>query len=144
MAQYEPKRNRLTGVGGTLRVPADDEITRKMAMLIEGECDGLGPKRAAEKFGYSKQRYFQLRTAFLKNGALALVSQKRGPKRNHRRTDELVRQVIRHRFLDPEASTEVVAQRLNQCGLKISIRSVQRVVEEFGLQKKTLQVPPPG
>ncbi len=141
MAQFELKRNRLAGVGGALKVSADDEITRKLVMLIEGECEGLGPNKAAEKFGYSKQRYFQLRAAFLRNGALALVSQKRGPKKNHRRTDELVRQVIRHRFLDPEASTEVVAQRLNQCGLKISIRSVQRVVEEFGLQKKTLQVP---
>jgi transposase len=141
MAQFELKRNRLAGVGGALKVPANDEITRKLAMLIEGECEGLGPNKAAEKFGYSKQRYFQLRAAFFRNGALALVSQKRGPKKNHRRTDELVRQVIRHRFLDPEASTEVVAQRLNQCGLKISIRSVQRVVEEYGLQKKTLQVP---
>lgn len=141
MAQFEPKRNRLAGVSGALKVLVDDEITRKLVMLIEGECEGLGPKKAAEKFGYSKQRYFQLRTAFLKNGALALVSHKRGPKRNHRRTDELVRQVIRHRFLDPDASTEVVAQRLNQSGLKISIRSVQRVIEEYGLQKKTLQVP---
>ncbi len=140
MAKFEPKRNRLAGVGGALRVPADDEITRKLLMLIEGECEGLGPLKAAEKFGYSKQRYFQLRTAFLKDGAAALVSQKRGPKKNHRRTGELVRQVIRHRFLDPDASAEVVAQRLNQSGLRISIRSVQRVIEEFGLQKKTLSV----
>jgi transposase len=141
MAHFERKRNRLMGSGGTLPVSPQDEVTRKLLMLIEGECEGLGPLQAAEKFGYSKQRYFQLRAAFLKDGALALVSQKRGPKRNHRRTDEIVRQVIRHRFLDPDASAEVVAQRLQQSGLTISIRSVQRVIEEFGLQKKTLSVP---
>lgn len=141
MAQFERKRNRLAGVGGTLRVSPDDEVTRKLLMLIEGECEGLGPLQAAEKFGYSKQRYFQLRAAFLKEGASALASQKRGPKRNHRRTDEIVRQVIRHRFLDPDASAEVVAQRLRQTGLTISVRSVQRVIEEFGLQKKTLSMP---
>jgi hypothetical protein len=56
----------------------------------------------------------------------------------------VVRQVIRHRFLDPDASEEVIAQKLRQSGWEISIRSVQRVVEEFGLQKKTLSVPPEG
>ena len=73
-------------------------------------------------------------------GALALQSQRRGPKTHYRRTAEVVRQVIRHRFLDPEASAEVIAQKLSQSGWEISIRSVQRVIEEFGLQKKTLRV----
>ena len=71
-------------------------------------------------------------------GAAALQSRKRGPKTHYRRTAEVVRQVIRHRFLDPDASTEVIAQKLSQGGWEISIRSVQRVIEEFGLQKKTL------
>jgi transposase len=142
MAQFDLRNHRMVGDGGVLSVPQDDEITRKLAMLIEGECEGLGPKRAAEKFGFSKQRYFQLRTAFAEHGALALLSRKRGPKTNYRRSSELVRQVIRHRFLDPDASTDVIAQKLRQSGFVISTRSVQRVIEEFGLQKKTLPVPP--
>ena len=111
-------------------------------MLIEGECEGLGPTQAAKKFSFSKQRYFQLRTAFIQQGALALLSHKRGPKRNYRRTDEVIRQVIRHRFLDPQASPEVIAQKLRQCGLSISTRSVERVIEQFGLQKKTPSLSP--
>ena len=107
-------------------------------MLIEGECEGLGPTRAARKFGFSKQRYFQLRAAFAELGAASLQSRKRGPKTHYRRTAEVVRQVIRHRFLDPDASAEVIAQKLSQSGWTISIRSVQRVFEEFGLQKKTV------
>jgi transposase len=113
-------------------------------MLIEGECEGLGPIQAAKKFGFSKQRYFQLRAAFTELGAPALQSQRRGPKTHYRRTAEIVRQVIRHRFLDPEASAKVITQKLLQSGWEISIRSVQRVIEEFGLQKKTLPVPPEG
>ena len=65
------------GAGGSLEVRADDEITRKLAMLIEGECEGLGPLQAAAKFGFSKQRYFQLRTAFAVEGARALQSHAR-------------------------------------------------------------------
>ena len=113
-------------------------------MLIEGECEGLGPIEAARKFGFSKQRYFQLRAAFVELGSQALQSQKRGPKTYYRRTAEVVRQVIRHRFLDPDATAEVIAQKLIQSGWEISIRSVQRVIEEFGLQKKTLPMPPEG
>ena len=105
-------------------------------MLIEGECEGLGPLQAARKFDYSKQRYFQLRAAFHEGGAAALESEKRGPKTNYRRTPEIVRQVIRHRFLDPDASSQVIAQKLNQGGSTISIRSVERVLAEYGLQKK--------
>ena len=32
----------LTGSAGSLLVLPDDEITLKLAMLFEGECDGLG------------------------------------------------------------------------------------------------------
>ena len=71
---------------------------------------------------------------------MALQSKKRGPKTNYRRTHEVVRQVIRHRFLDPDASADVIAQKLRQRGLTIGTRSVERVIQDLGLQK-TPQVP---
>lgn len=141
MLSIEGEQRVLRGPMGTLSVAKDDEITFKLAMLVEGQCEGLGASRAAKKFGYSKQRYYQLLKAFAEDGAMALRSAKRGPKRRYRRTGEAVRQVIRHRFLDPDASAEVIAQKLNQRGWPIGIRSVQRVIEEFGLQKKTPSVP---
>ena len=142
MVWFDLDQQLLVGSAGSLLVPDDDEITRKLSMLIEGECEGLGPTQAAQKFNFSKQRYFQLRGAFCEHGALALRSQKRGPKRNYRRTDEVIRQVIRHRFLDPEASPEVIAQKLRQSGFPIATRSVERVIEQFGLQKKTPSLSP--
>ena len=137
MVWFNREDRSLIGPDGSLAVLCDDEITLKLAMLIEGECEGLGPNQAAQKYDFSKQRYFQLRTAFGEHGAIALRSQKRGPKSNYRRTEEVVRQIIRHRFLGPDASADVIAQKLRQCGLAISTRSVERVIEEFGLQKKT-------
>ncbi len=128
----------IVGDHGTLAVVDDDEVSRKLAMLIEGECEGLGPVKAAGKYGLTKQRYFQLRAAYQTDGAIALLSKPRGPKTNYRRTDELERQVIRHRFLDPDASADVITQKLRQTGFVISTRSVERVVADYGLQKKTL------
>jgi hypothetical protein len=144
MAQFDSNNDMLMRPGGTLSVRQDDEIARKLMMLIEGECEVCGPLRAARKFGYSKQRYFQLRARFRESGALGLQSEKRGPKTNYRRTAEVVRQVIRHRFLDSDASADVIAQKLRQTGWVIATRSVERIFAEYGLQKKTLQVSPPG
>jgi len=93
--------------------------------------------------GGSEERKWLLRISYFREqGAAALVSQMCGPKTNYRRTDELVCQVIRHRFLDPEASSEVITQKLRQSSFAISKRSVDRVFAQFGLQKKTLQVSP--
>jgi len=142
MRIFDPESLKLIGPGGTIDVPPTDEVTRKLAMLYEGQCGGLGPSRAAKAFGFSRARYHQLLRLYQERGASALANAKRGPKRRYRRTHEVERQVIRHRFLDPDASAEVIAQKLQQCGFQISIRSVQRVVEDYGLQKKTVQIPP--
>jgi len=139
MVHYDPNTSQLVGPHGSLPLPAGDEITLRLVMLIEGQCLGRGGTAAARKYGLSKQRYFQLLKAFTKHGAEALRLGKRGPKAPSRRTDEVVRQIIRHRFLDPDASVEVIAQKLRQCGFSISVRSVRRVIEGHGLQKKTLR-----
>jgi hypothetical protein len=130
----------LSGLKGFLPVREDDEITLRLAMLFEGQCEGFGPVKAAEKFGYTRQRYYQILNQYIDRGAVGLKSLKPGPKGNYRRTDEVIRQIIRYRFLDPNMSPEVIAQKLNQTGYLIAIRSVERVISEYGLQKKTPSV----
>ena len=142
MFDFDLNDSALLGPEGSLPILPGDEISWKLAMLYEGQCTQMGPTQAAAKYGYSKQRYYQLLHKYLDKGALGLLSTKRGPKSNYRRTDEVIRQVIRHRFLDPDATSNVIAQKLNQCGFQVSDRTVRRVFENYGLQKKTLQVSP--
>lgn len=137
---FEITPEAFLGPNGSLAIDPEDEVSSKLAMLVKGECGPGGPSHAAGEFGFSRQRYFQLRTLFHKHGAAGLVGQRRGPKTNYRRTREVVCQVVRYRFLDPEISGEVIAQKLRQSGFGISTRSVERVLAEFGLQKKTLSV----
>jgi hypothetical protein len=132
------KQLRFSGPGGTLLVPNDDETTRRLAMLLEGQCDGLGPSKAAHKYDFTRQRYYQILDAFLAHGAEGLVLHSPGPKSDYVRTDQVVRLVIRCRFLDPESSPEVIAQKLRQQAHSISQRSVERIIADYGLQKKTL------
>ena len=129
---------RFSGPGGILPVRDEDELSRRLAMLILGQCQGLGATAAAQQFQFSRPRYYQLLAAYEQRGALGLVLEPRGPKTDYRRTEQIVRLVIRHRFLDPEASAEVIAQKLRQQGHPISQRSVERIIADYGLQKKTL------
>jgi len=127
----------LEGPKHSLPIKTDDVLTMRFAMLFEGQCTVLGPTKAAAKYGYTRQRYYQLYNAYLQNGSDALLPKKPGPKINYVRTQNVVNQIIRHRFLDPDASADVIAQKLRQTGVNISNRSVELTITEQGLQKKT-------
>lgn len=137
MFEYDAENSLLFGPHGSLSVPAGDQASLKMAMLLQGECTEVGPTQAAKNFTYSKSRYYQVREAFIQQGVEALINKKTGPKRNYRRTSEVTKLVIRARFLDPKATPEVIASKLRQDGYPIATRSVERIVSNYGLQKKT-------
>jgi hypothetical protein len=120
----------------------DDAASRKFLMLVEGVY-GKGAKHAYQKYGYTEQRFYQLLRALRTSGIEGLIDNKRGPKKNSRRTESVTQQIIRQRFLDPDASAAVIAQKLRQSNFLISARSVERTIQEFGLQKKTLSVKSP-
>jgi len=126
----------VRGERGELAIARDDEVAWKLLMLVEGECGPDTRIDVAERFGFSRQRYYQVRAAFRRQGAAGLAGGRRGPKRNYRRGGEASRQIIRYRFLNPDVSAEVIGQKLRQDGFAISDRSVYRVLEDFGLQKK--------
>jgi hypothetical protein len=128
----------FTGTGGSLKVPANDQISRRLAMLMDGQCEGLGPSKAAQKYNLTRQRYYQILAAFKEHGAEGLLLHPPGPKTDYRRTDQVVRLVLRCRFLDPDCSPAVIAQKVRQQHHPISQRSVERIIADYGLQKKTL------
>lgn len=115
-----------------------DNLCKKLAMLIEGHCT-IGVKEAIKKYGYSEQRYYQLLAQYQQGGARALADKKRGSDKQPVRTEEVVNQIIRLRFLDPFSSAAIISQKLKQTGYKVSIRSVERTITEYGLQKKRIR-----
>ena len=114
-----------------------DSLSMKLSMLIEGHCT-IGVQEAIKKYGYTGQRYYQLLVKYQEGGAQALIDNKPGSDKQPVRTKEIVNQIIRLRFLDPFSSAGVIAQKLNQIGHKVSKRSVERTITEYGLQKKRM------
>ena len=136
--QFDPDTHQLTGPAGSLPIAPTDQQARHFLMLLEGQCLEDSIAAVAQKYGYCRQRYYQLLHDFQEGGLQALQPQKTGPKSNYRRTQKVVLQIMRHRFLDPDASAEVIAQKLRQTHFPISLRSVLRAIADLGLQKKTL------
>jgi transposase len=118
------------------KLNVQDGVSLKFLMLIEGVYN-IGVKESIAKYGYSEQRYYQLLKAYKENGMDGLIDKKAGPKQNSKRSTTVMKQILRHRFLNPLDSAEVIAQKLSQQGITISVRSVERTITEFGIQKKT-------
>lgn len=122
-------------------IDPSDKTTVKLAMLIEGSCT-IGVKEAISKYGYTEARYYQLLKAYKTSGSISLIDKKRGSHKRPVRDKETTNQIIRERYLDPYASAEIIAQKLKQNGYPVSIRSVERTITEYGLQKKLINLTP--
>jgi transposase len=127
----------VEGPGGYLKINNDDTVGLKLAMIFENQCLGVQAKIVAQKYGISRGRFYQIKNAFKIGGSESLREKKKGPSKNYKRTESIVNQIIRMRFLDPDITVGVITQKLKQMGFNISQRSVERTITEYGIQKKT-------
>ena len=130
----------LHGKTDQLEIKKNDSLAMKLAMLFEGVTTDVPKKELAKKYGYTREHYYHLKGQFEKFGSEGLIDKKTGPKNSTKRTDVVNNQIIRFRFLDPDASVEVIGQKMRQLGFNISDRSVSRTIQQYGLQKKTAYV----
>ncbi len=132
------KKNKVivSGPKGEICITNDDKIAYRFIMLIEEACESKSALEIAKKYGFSLSRFKQIKKDYKEGGAEKLSLQKTGPKTNYRRTENIEKKVIHLRYLDNEMSPEVIKQRLEQDGYAISVRSINRIIENYGLQKK--------
>jgi len=121
----------------TLKINPKDTIAWKLMMLIDAATSKEESiEQISHRYGYTREHFYVIKKRYEDHGSQGLVDKPKGPKSNYKRTDEIEKQIIRHRFLDPDANSEVIAQKMNQNGHVISQRSVERTISEYGLQKK--------
>lgn len=121
----------------SIEITTNDPLAWKMAMLLEAVLGkGSSIEDIAAKYGYSREYFYQVLKKFKEHGSEGLRNKSTGPKKNYKRTEVVTKQILRQRFLDPQANCGVIAQKLKQVGYDVSQRSVERVVNEYGLQKK--------
>lgn len=133
------KNAQVINLNGTvdLNIDPKDPIAWKLSMLLEAAFSrDITIEAIAKKYNYTREHFHVIYRNFKQKGSEALADKPNGPKSNYKRTEEVAKQIIRHRFLDPEASCEVIAQKMRQTGHDISQRSVERTIQDYGLQKK--------
>ena len=67
---FNPDTHRLTGPSGSLNLLPDDDAACRFLMLLEGECLHDNIAAIAAKYGYCRQRYYQLLERFKSGGEL--------------------------------------------------------------------------
>lgn len=106
-------------------------------MILEAaHSDDQSVEEIAARYGYTREYFYQVKSRLTSQGSLSLADSPPGPKTNYARTPQITKQVILHRFLDPEANCQVIAQKMSQDGHPVSQRTVERIIGEYGLQKK--------
>lgn len=120
-----------------LTVSPDDPLLWKVSMILEAaQSTDQRVEEIAARYGYTREYFYQVKSKLTSQGSQALAEASPGPKTNYSRTPQVTKQVILHRFLDPEANCQVIAQKMRQAGHEVSQRTVERIIGEYGLQKK--------
>jgi transposase len=106
---------------------ARDSLQVKYEMLRRVRVDGYSVSRAAGACGFSRPTYYQARDAFERGGLAALLPEKKGPKRGHKLTNEVLAFIETELEADPDQKPAVLARRIEQqLGIRVHPKSIGR------------------
>jgi transposase len=125
----------IKGPAGQLTLRPDDDASTDLAMLIEGETSGRPLEAILEEFGRSRSTYYDKLRRFREEGLAGLMASPPGPRRAWRRPLEVVRFIVTARLRDPERSAALITEDLARLGHAVSVRSVERTLQQFGLTR---------
>lgn len=106
---------------------ARDLVQVRYEMLRRHQVDGQAVTEVAGAFGVSRQAFYTTEAAFEQMGIPGLLPRRRGPKRAHKCTDEILDFVEQWRVASPTENdvTEAIQKRF---GVSINPRSIERAL----------------
>ena len=118
----------------------EDLVQVRYEMLRSVRMKEQNVNTAATCFGVSRATYYQVQSAFEREGVAGLIPQKRGPRNAHKLTADVLEFVLNQLRDDPELNSttlsELVRQRFN---LSVHPRSIERALERK--KKKRCSLP---
>ena len=98
-------------------------------MLRRVKVDQQTVSESAAAFGFSRPTYYQAEAEFQREGLFGLVPQKRGPRRAHKLTAEVLGFVRELRAGNPRVATAEVAAAIEQrFQVTVHRRSIERAL----------------
>jgi transposase len=104
-----------------------DLVQVKYEMLRRVQSEGQAVSQSAAHFGFSRPSFYQAQAAFEEGGLPALVPQKRGPKKAHKLTAEVLAFVRQAQQEDPSLRSTALASLVqDRYGITVHPRSIER------------------
>jgi transposase len=104
-----------------------DLVQVKYEMLRRVQSEGQAVSQSAAHFGFSRPSFYQAQAAFEQGGLPALMPQKRGPKKAHKLTAEVLAFVRQAQQEDPSLrSAALVSLVQDRYGITVHPRSIER------------------
>lgn len=106
---------------------ARDLVQVKYEMLRRVEVEQDSVSQSAASFGFSRPSFYQAQSAFGQAGLAGLIPQKRGPRRAHKLTAEVMEFIRQSRTAQPSLRGEELAQLVQKrFGVRVHRRSIER------------------
>jgi transposase len=106
---------------------ARDLIQVKYEMLRRVEVESDSVSQSAAAFGLSRPSFYQAQSAFEQAGLAGLIPQKRGPRRAHKLSVEVMAFIQQSRTAQPSLRTQELAQLVQErFGVQVHPRSIER------------------
>lgn len=122
-----------------------DLVQVKYEMLRSVRVDDASVVGAAAAFGLSRPSYYEALDAFSKQGLLGLLPRKRGPRRAHKLTAEVIDFVRELRAADPSIPAAELAPRVQErFEITVHARSIERALTRVGKTAGTMTLPAPS
>jgi len=103
---------------------AHDLMQVKYEMLRAVEKDGIDVTAAAEAFGFSRVRYYQIKRDYETNGIVGLAPKKRGPHGSRKLTDEDIEYA--QTLVDTHTKNQIITRLQEERGVTICKRTLER------------------
>ena len=106
-----------------------DIVQVKYEMLRRVEAEKAAVAHAASAFGFSRPSFYQAQAAFSKSGMVGLIPQKKGPRRAHKFSSEILEFVTALQAEQPDLRPADLARRIrDKFGVGVHPRSVERAL----------------
>lgn len=116
----------------------------KYEMLRRVQLEQVSVTEAVHRFGFSRPVFYQAQQRFTEEGLLGLIPRRRGPRRPHKLTEEVVRFLRQLQADQPALQACELAREVEQrFGSSVHPRSIERALDRWQ-QKKGARIPPKG
>ena len=108
----------------------NDLLQVKYEMLRSAQKEETGILKTSETFGFSRITFYKAEKAFKENGLAGLLPQKKGPRRAHKLSGEVMEFVGQLLEQKPEMKSDAIRQKIiDWFGISVHKRSIERAID---------------